>query len=125
MALTTTQIYITILAAMPTLPLGLRTSINRNLTEMVELHEEILGGLHRAIPHSEYTQPTDIPVPPTKPSQMHRPRGLGVVPENVSGFQWLQAIPGMTAEPQVGAEVAKLFSKKVRKAGPSATLSNV
>ena len=52
----TFKVYVTLLASIPALSLNLRASINRNLNEIVELHEELLGDLHRVIPHSEYTQ---------------------------------------------------------------------
>ncbi|KAJ6445632.1 membrane-associating domain-containing protein [Purpureocillium lavendulum] len=43
------NVYVTILASLPTLCMGLRASINQNLTEIIELHEEILGDLHRVM----------------------------------------------------------------------------
>lgn len=108
------NVYITILASLPTLSPGLRSSINQNLTEIVELHETLLGDLHRVVPHSEYTQ-LELPSIPDKPNLGHkRWRSLDIVPEDKVGLTWLQAIPGMTAEPQVAAEVAKVFSKRVR-----------
>jgi hypothetical protein len=54
--LNTFKVYVTLLASIPTLSLNLRASINRNLNDIAELHEELLGDLHRAVPHSEYTQ---------------------------------------------------------------------
>ena len=80
----------------------------------MELHEELLGDLHRTVPHSEYTQPhhTDS-TRALPPNGHHRWRSLDAVPENVGGSAWLQKIPGMTAEPKVAAEVAREFSKKV------------
>jgi hypothetical protein len=101
------------MASIPTLSLNLRVSINRNLNEIVELHEELLGDLHRVVPHSEYTQPisTELALR-TPPNDHHRWRSLDAVPENTSGA-WLQKIPGMTAEPNVAAEVARVFGKKV------------
>jgi hypothetical protein len=104
---------VTLMASIPSLSLNLRASINRNLNEIVELHEELLGELHRVVPHSEYTQP--IPVETTLPGSAnghHRWRSLDAVPEDKSGT-WLQKIPGMTAEPKVAAEVARVFGKKV------------
>jgi hypothetical protein len=93
--------------------LNLRASINRNLNDIVELHEELLGELHRAVPHSEYTQLSAGPVQPPPTNGHHRWRSLDAVPENAIGANWLQKIPGMTAEPKVAAEVARVFSKKV------------
>ncbi len=108
----------TILASLPTLQAGLRSSINRNLTEIVELHEELLGELHRAVPDSEYTQ-IELTKPFAETSNSHphhhqRWRSLDAVPEDKDGMSWLQQVPGMTAEPQVAADVAKVFAKKVR-----------
>jgi hypothetical protein len=109
-------VYITILASLPTLSPGLRSSINQNLTDIVQLHEELLGDLHRVVPHSEYSQ-LDMPSQFTKSvrgSQGHRRwKSLDAVLEDKAGITFLQTIPGMTTEPQVVAEVAKLFSKKV------------
>lgn len=112
-AYTEFQVYVTILASLPTLPIGLRSSINRNLTEIVELHEELLGDLHRTVPHSEYTQ-IDIPIPLSQSSSQghRRMRSLDAVPENRDGMSWLSNVRGMTADPQDAAEVAKVFGKK-------------
>jgi hypothetical protein len=104
------------LASLPTLPAGLRSSINRNLADIVELHEEMLGDLHRAVPDSEYTQPdTPLQISPPGPALRghHRWRSLDAVPEDIDGISWLRNVPGVLADPQTGAEVAKVFSKKV------------
>ncbi len=102
---------------MPSAHIGLRSSINRNLTDIVELHEEILGELHRVVPNSEYTQPERIPVTPNPPPSRkhHRWRSLDSVPENKGGAAWnLLNIPSVIAEPSVAAEVAHVFGKRVR-----------
>ncbi|KAK4451643.1 hypothetical protein QBC34DRAFT_492910 [Podospora aff. communis PSN243] len=112
------NVYVTMLASLPTLPAGLRSSINRNLTDIVELHEEMLGELHRAVPDSEYTQP-DIPLHLSSPGSAlrghHRWRSLDAVPEDIDGMSWLRNVPGVLAEPQTAAEVAKVFSKKMNR----------
>ncbi|KAK3341712.1 hypothetical protein B0T25DRAFT_350820 [Lasiosphaeria hispida] len=112
------NVYVTILASLPTLPPGLRSSINRNLTDIVELHEEMLGDLHRAVPDSEYTQ-LELPPPisPVGPGGRghQRWRSLDAVPEDKDGITWLQEMPGMISEPQTAAEVAKIFSKKMNR----------
>ncbi|KAK0618376.1 hypothetical protein B0T17DRAFT_496382 [Bombardia bombarda] len=112
------NVYVTILASLPTLPAGLRSSINRNLTDIVELHEEMLGDLHRAVPHSEYTQ-LDLPLPVSQTGTgthgHHQWRSLDAVPEDKDGESWLREIPGMVSEPQTAAEVAKIFSKKMNR----------
>ena len=101
------------MASIPTLSLNLRTSINRNLNEIVELHEELLGELHRAVPHSEYTQLNCVDASSSPTSNGHqRWRSLDAVPEHAGDASWLQKVPGMTAEPKIAAAVAKVFSRK-------------
>jgi hypothetical protein len=120
------KVYITILASLPTLPMRMRSSINRNLTEIVELHEEILKDLHRIIPRSHQL---DHPLPTEKPT-MHdnghrRWWSLDAAPGLQNGTAWLNDIPVMISDPQIAAEVAKGFSKKVspleRVRGPTGT----
>ncbi|KAH8130333.1 hypothetical protein FP744_10008965 [Trichoderma asperellum] len=114
------NVYVTILAALPSICVGLRSSINQNLTEIVKLHEELLGELHRAVPHSEYTQVNISPTltPFANPNCLHthshrRWSSLGAVPEQNMKARWLLKAPGMLADPQVAAEVAKVFAKKI------------
>lgn len=114
LVLTGKQVYVTILASLPTLPPGLRSSINRNLTEIVELHEEMLGELHRAVPYSEYTQPElQLDVDNSGSRGHQRWRSLDAVPEDKDRVSWLREVTGVVADPQIAAEVAKIFSRKV------------
>ncbi|KAI0841994.1 Dbl homology domain-containing protein [Hypoxylon sp. FL0890] len=111
------NVYVTILASLPSPHMGLRSSINRNLTDIVELHEEILGELHRIVPNSEYTQPERIPVTPNPPAAKKHQRwhSLDSVPENKGGTSWLQHIPSVIAEPAVAAQVAHIFGKRMNR----------
>lgn len=96
------------------MPPGLRSSINQNLAAVVELHEEILGDLHRAVPHSEYTQMDMLTCPKDHVEKHRRIRSLDAVPEDNATMSWLESVPGMVAEPIVAADVAKIFIDKVR-----------
>ncbi|KAL6920103.1 hypothetical protein FSST1_004129 [Fusarium sambucinum] len=108
--------YINMLAALPTLPERLRSSINHNLDRILQLHEEILGELHRVVPDSEYSQ-ADHLIAPFKiigPKTGHRRWGsLDVLPEDQVSLQRLEKEPGMFSEPQIAAETAKIFSKRM------------
>ncbi|KAI1481688.1 Dbl homology domain-containing protein [Daldinia eschscholtzii] len=112
------NVYVTILASLPSPHIGLRSSINRNLTDIVELHEEILGELHRVVPNSEYTQPERIPVTPKPPSSKSHSRwhSLDSTPEEDGGTSsWLQSMPSVIAEPTIAAEVAHVFGKRMNR----------
>ncbi|KXX74960.1 T-lymphoma invasion and metastasis-inducing protein 1 [Madurella mycetomatis] len=110
------NVYVTILASLPNTPPGLRSSVNRNLNDIVELHEEILGELRRVVPRLEYTR-LDTPLeqaeykPPTSGRQCWR--SLDAVSESRDGVIWPRDVTGMMSEPQTAAEVAKIFLKKM------------
>lgn len=115
--LTGWQVYVTILASL-TSPAGLRSSVNRNLADIVELHEEILDELRRAVPDSEYSrlelQSQRAQLSP--PARCHRRwRSMDAVPEDQGGISWSKDACGLMADPQTVAEVAKVFLKKVSK----------
>ena len=100
---------------------GLRSSINRILADIIELHEGILGELHRAVPHSEYTQieydlchRAATKRCPSLSTGLKRRKGAGGTSKPLMHLNHLRDIPGMIAEPQVAAEVARIFNKKVR-----------
>lgn len=99
---------------------GLRSSINRILADIIELHEDILGELHRAVPHSEYTQieydlchRMTTKRRPSLSTGLKRRKGAGGTSKPLVHLNHLRDIPGMIAEPQVAAEVARIFNKKV------------
>lgn len=102
------------MASMPSLSPNFRASINVNLNDIVELHEEILGELHRVVPHSEYSQAGSADrTLSTRANGHNRWRSLDAVPEHAAGAACLQKIPGMTAEPNVAVAVARIFGNKV------------
>ncbi|KAH8788713.1 RhoGEF domain-containing protein [Diaporthe sp. PMI_573] len=109
------NVYVTILVSLPTMPSGLRFSINRNLTDIIELHEELLGELHRAVPYSEYTQLSPRPQSKAHAHGHNRIRSLDAVPEDNASMSWLETVPGMVAEPSVVADVAQVFTKKMNR----------
>ncbi|OAA64464.1 RSP protein [Niveomyces insectorum RCEF 264] len=107
--------YMTIFASSPSLHAGLRSSINNNLADIVELHDELLGELHKVVPDSEYTQmelPSSTTCAPTGCDDEEQ-QGLDALLENQAEELCLKQTPGMTAEPLVAAEVARVFTRKM------------
>jgi len=102
------KVYGTLFASIPTMSPHLRTSITQNLNEIIELHEEILGELHRIVPHSEYSQ-ADF----NRRSMIVVDRDSRPSMKAIGDISWMHKIPGMTAETLVAAEVAKIFGQKV------------
>lgn len=113
------NVYVTILASSPAHHEGLRQSINRNLTEIIELHEEMLGELHRAIPGSEYI-PLDIPTRGRQSTALpirrhHRWHSLNSVDEHRGKRKQSQTNTGSIADPDVAAEVARVFTRRIHR----------
>ncbi|CVK83039.1 uncharacterized protein FMAN_00653 [Fusarium mangiferae] len=111
--------YINLLAALPTLPERLRSSINHNLDQILQLHEEIIGELHRVIPDSEYSQADHLIASSSKsnnPKTGHRRwSSLDMVSGDQGSLQLLEKEPGVLSEPQVAADAAKIFSKRMHR----------
>jgi hypothetical protein len=107
------------MASLPSLSSGLRASINQNLAQIVELHEDILGELHRIVPDSEYTQ-VDVTLPSAisfRPQYLghRRLNSLDAVPEDNMAPSWLSDTPGMLVEPQTAAEVSKILGRRMNR----------
>jgi hypothetical protein len=66
------QDYFTVLATMPTMTLQRRKNIQKSVTQIVQLHEELLAELHKVVPNSETTQDDAMPRPHTKKSRHTR-----------------------------------------------------
>lgn len=89
----------------------MRSSISSNLNELADLHEELLGDLHKVVPHSEYTHAENIPAQAAQGH--HMAQGLNAVPEHYDNVKYLQKGHGLTADANVAADVARVFGQKV------------
>ncbi|KAI9846628.1 MAG: hypothetical protein M1838_001227 [Thelocarpon superellum] len=122
------NVYFSLLASVPTLSQQTRASIQRNVSEILRLHEELLGELHQVVPNSEYNQ--DLASRKTVPAAQHiHWRGLDAVPEacpdaapnHPSGTDATTAVAvgdqfvGLVAETHVAADVAKVFQKFMKR----------
>ncbi|KAL1842289.1 hypothetical protein VTJ49DRAFT_5674 [Mycothermus thermophilus] len=107
--------YVTILAAVQTSPKGLRPSVNRTLNDMVELHEEILREVKRALSDQEYSRPKAEEIGPSSANtgRGHRRwRSLDLGLDRIDGVPGLRDMPGMLAEPKTAAKIARVFFKR-------------
>ncbi|CEJ81667.1 hypothetical protein VHEMI01785 [[Torrubiella] hemipterigena] len=118
------NVYITLFSSVPALSDSFRAAISHNLSQMIELHDEILGELHRAVPNSQYSATeTHPPKPSPIHSQSHphslvthrRCVSLDAVVDNVQIDRSDQNHQGMAVEPQVVGEVARIFGRKIKR----------
>lgn len=129
-------VYHTLLASVPTLTETTRSSIQRNMLEILQLHEDLLGELHRVIPNSEYSE--EISARPPGVGNAHirfgnvdgtsdagRPRMSSCI--SAMTYDSIEDYVGLTATPQTVRDVAKVFTNMVRmdSCAPSCSLSDV
>ncbi|KAK8163834.1 hypothetical protein IWX90DRAFT_403474 [Phyllosticta citrichinensis] len=123
------NVYLTVLASVPSVSPQTRMSIHRNVSQLVQLHEDLLGELHRIIPNSEFTQ--DDSVFEHRPRPRHtRWHSIDGLPHRASGIainrrsqrhsldvcKPEEPTPlGVTADTETVAQVARLFDQLVRR----------
>ena len=119
--------YLALLDSVPALSRQTRNSIHRNVIEILALHEELLGELHRTIPQSEVNQEQTLWRPAAQsrrrsqinqPSSSRRTKGRENAwrkarrSNDADGTNAAAPIE-LIAEPVVAGEVAQIFTKLV------------
>ncbi|QUC18730.1 uncharacterized protein UV8b_02971 [Ustilaginoidea virens] len=109
------NVYITMLAALPSLHIGLRTSVNQNLCEMLQLHEDILNELRRVLSRSynqecRYYRDVRVTEEVSQSDGQHMPYQFDA---DVSQVSESPKHHEAFADPQLVTEVSKIFHKKM------------
>lgn len=93
--------------------------MHSNLIDIVELHDRILGDLHRVVPNSEYAGAPFIGFAHSLPALMvQRGRSLDVVPEDRPEGLPFYGHSGLAADPETVGAAADVFAKIVRHTAP-------
>ncbi|EKG18351.1 hypothetical protein MPH_04352 [Macrophomina phaseolina MS6] len=124
------NVYFSVLTSVPTVPNQTRTAIHRNVSQILQLHEDLLGELHSIVPNSEYTHDDvwNSPRPPkTKHSRWH---SVDIVPGRVAALavnrrQQRHSLDlgkseeptpvALTADTQTVADIARLFERYLKR----------
>jgi len=118
-----------LLAPVPSLSLQTRNTICQTVTEIVQLHEELLGELYKAIPNAEYTSDETLPayeLPRPKHMRWHSADVVSIRMPRVKLARKLrlsldlntpkpQRSDTLVADTKTAASVAKIFNKLVRR----------
>ncbi|KAI9806399.1 MAG: hypothetical protein M1833_003586 [Piccolia ochrophora] len=114
------NVYLTLLASMPSLTPQTRSGIQRNIAELLQLHQHLLEQLHRVVPQSDHDSHKYCP----RPSPENRPQGQWSTLDHVSeevepgGGRYIEkrltnpaqaVFCSPTAEPSVAANAARIF----------------
>ncbi|KAF2494069.1 hypothetical protein BU16DRAFT_528226 [Lophium mytilinum] len=122
--------YFMILAAVPGLPAHIRMAIQQNVTQILQLHEDILGELHKVIPHAEYTHTARHASYPVTKAKHIRFHSADVIPGRFhetrrpshktrrsldNGATPDHRPRGLVTDTQTAANVAKIFNKHMNR----------
>ena len=120
------QVYSNLLTSASSISTERRTLIRRNLDQILEMHEELLGQLYNAIPHAEYNQGhAKETLSPSRPrhTRFHSVDILQTRREDISGRKKRYSLDtcklterapiALLADPQTAARVAAVFKKYV------------
>lgn len=122
------QVYFAFLSAVPALSGQTRASIHRNVMDILALHEELLGELHRVVPHSELNQRhsawrwhtpergssrNHITTPPLESADGSLSKRKGRHSEGDPRQDRLHQV-GVTVAAEVAGNVARVFTDLVR-----------
>ncbi|KAG5929717.1 hypothetical protein E4U42_004876 [Claviceps africana] len=110
------NVYVTMLASLPASHPGLRRSVNQNLCEILQLHEEIFSELSRAISQSIHEELGQPPSAQFANPDLVQENPLGDSQPACNGIEQAARIKlptGSLAGPLVVAEVSRVFEKKM------------
>lgn len=120
------QDYFMILTSIPTIPSQTRVSIQQNISQILQLHEDLLSELHRAVPQAEFTQSAQQEIyPVTKAKHIRfRSTDIGRFPEHKITRQLRHSLEigrspdrhprGLITNTKTVGEIARIFNKHVR-----------
>lgn len=128
--------YFTLLASVALLTPQKRDSIHRNVTQILQLHEDLLSELHNTIPHAECNQDESQQTFAVLKTARHgRWHSVGAIPGRVTAIESArvnrhsldigkatETPAGLIAETKTAGDVAKVFNKHV---SVSSTGSNI
>ncbi|KAK7608615.1 hypothetical protein IWX49DRAFT_507925 [Phyllosticta citricarpa] len=124
------NVYLTVLASVPSVSPQTRMSIHRNVSQLVQLHEDLLGELHRIIPNSEFTQDDSDAEHRPRPRHTrwhsidglpHRASGIAINRRSHQRHSLDMCKPeeptplGVTADTETVARIARLFDQLMRR----------
>ena len=116
-----------LLSSVPSLSSQTRAAIQQNVTQILQLHEDLLGELHKTVPHAEYTQNAGQEFYPITKAKHTRFHSADIIPWKLLGAKMGRKLRhsleierpadhrpiGLVADTKTAGNVAKIFNKYV------------
>jgi hypothetical protein len=121
------QDYFMILTGIPALPVQTRASIQQNISQILQLHEELLAELHRVVPQADHTHMTQQEAFPVTKAKHIRFHSADLMPGRFADHKASRRIrhsleigrspdrraQGLVTDTKTVGEIAKIFNKHV------------
>jgi hypothetical protein len=116
-----------ILTGIPALPAQTRASIQQNISQILQLHEDLLVELHQAVPQADYTHSAHHEAFPVTKAKHIRFHSADLIPGRLAEHKVTRRIrhsleigrsperrtQGLITDTKTIGEIAKIFNKHV------------
>ena len=117
-----------ILTALPTISGQTKLSIQQNLYQILQLHEDLLAELHHVVPHADFTKSSDQEVCPETKAKHIRFHSADVTPGRLTEHKATRKLRhsldigrtldrrprGLATDTETAGNIAKVFNNHVR-----------
>ncbi|EMD87104.1 hypothetical protein COCC4DRAFT_82097 [Bipolaris maydis ATCC 48331] len=121
--------YFMILTALPTLPGHTKSSIQQNLFQILQLHEDLLADLHQVVPHADFTKSANQEALPATKAKHIRFNSADVTPSRLADHRATRRLRhsleigrspecrsrGLATDTETAGNIAKMFNKHMRR----------
>ncbi|OCL09815.1 hypothetical protein AOQ84DRAFT_375486 [Glonium stellatum] len=121
--------YFMLLSSVPSLSSQTQAAIQQNVTQILQLHEDLLGELHKTVPHAEYTQTAGQESYPITKAKHIRFHSADIIPGRLLEAKTSRKLRhsleigrptnhrpiGLVADTRTAGNVAKIFNKYMKR----------
>ena len=123
------QDYFAILTTLPTLSSHTKSSIQQNISQILQLHEELLADLHRAVPQADFTKSAHHETYPVTKAKHIRFHSADIIPgrfvEHMTARRLRHSLEigrspdrrprGLVTDTETVGAIAKIFNKHMKR----------
>ncbi|KAJ4292492.1 hypothetical protein N0V90_009154 [Kalmusia sp. IMI 367209] len=121
--------YFTLLSGIPALPAHTRASIQQNISQILQLHEDLLAELHQVIPQADFTQSTHQETYPVTKAKHIRFHSADLMPGRFAEHKITRRLrhsldigrspdrrpQGLVTDTKTIGEIARIFNKHMKR----------
>jgi len=121
--------YFMVLTALPTLSGNTKSSIQQNISQILQLHEDLLADLHQVVPQADFTKSADQETYPVTKAKHIRFHSADIVPGRFAEHRAARRLRhsleigrspdrrphGLVTDTETAGDIAKVFNKHMKR----------